>query len=92
MNILLFINSSWEEIEWILPICCYIKRNNPKINVLFNSLDYNDIIKDNHLIYKLLLENVDSCYDFKDFLPFFLRWIYKFVNNKIYIKKRDLEN
>jgi len=89
MNILIFINSSWGEIEWILPVCRYIKSYYPKnkINILFNSIDYNDIIKDNHLIYKLLSENVDKCYDFKDFLPSFLRFIYRFVNEKIYKKK-----
>jgi hypothetical protein len=88
MNILIFINSSWGEIEWILPVCRYIKSNytKKKVIILFNSLDYNDIIKDNHLIYKLLLENVDSCYDFKDFLPSFLRTIYKIVNENIYKK------
>ena len=86
-NILVLINSSWGEIDWILPICKLIKDNygNVKINVIFNCYDYRYIIKENHFSLELLSNCVHNYYDVSDFLPTLLKLllnIFKFNYDK----------
>jgi hypothetical protein len=85
-NILVFIDNSWGEIEWILPVCHYIKKNYPsvRISLLLNAFDPEKIIKGNEILVKLLSESVHQVYDFRDFLPGIYKWIYKFINRWIY--------
>ena len=89
-NILILINSSFGEIDWILPVCHYIKKNHPKINLtaLFNAIDHSDIIKGNKILGDLLHESLHNCYDFKDFLNGFERWLYETVKKDIYENKK----
>jgi hypothetical protein len=98
-NILILINSSWGEIDWILPICYYIKKNYPKItmSVLFNHLDSEKIMKGNKFLRDLLSECVHNWYNAKDLLPplqrkFFeiVMWMYrKFrFESKPFIERR----
>ena len=84
-NILILIDSSWGEIDWILPVCHYIKKNYPNItmSVLFNHLDSEMIIKGNNFFRDLLSECIDYWYETKDLLiPPFRHFIEIFM--KIY--------
>jgi len=98
-NILILINSSWGEIDWILPVCHYIKKNYPKItlSVLFNHFNSEKIIKGNKFLRDLLFESVHNWYETKDFLPplqrrFFemVMWVYRkcHFESKPYIERR----
>ena len=84
-NILIFVNSSWGEIDWLLPVCNYLKNNYPKVKqyVLINDFDSNKIIKGNEFLYNLLSESVDKCYNFNDFLPRHIKWFLNVVKEKI---------
>ncbi len=74
INILVFINSSYGEIDWILPVCSYIKRNFPNVRIyaFFNSFDSDEIMKGNTFLYDLFVRNVDEIYQFKDFTSSFI--------------------
>lgn len=74
-SILILISRSWGEIDWILPVCSYIKNHYPniKMHVLFNAIESREIIKGNEFLYKVLLENVSGVYQFKDFFPNFFQ-------------------
>ena len=69
-NILILIDSSWGEIDWILPVCQYIKDNYTEITqtVLFNHLDSDAILKGNTFLKNLLSNCVDRWYETKDLL------------------------
>jgi len=94
-NILILIDTSWGEIDWILPICQYIKSNYPEItqSVLFNHLDSNAILKGNTFLKNLLLNCVDNWYETKDFLKpvhkrifnIFMRIFNKTIRSKLTI-------
>jgi len=70
-NILVLIDGSWGEIDWILPVCRYIKDNYPQvtISVVLNRHDSEDIIRGNDFLRNLLTQSVDNCYDLSSFLP-----------------------
>lgn len=89
-TILILFTSSFGEVDWILPICYYIKENHPEINLvaLFDALDYNSIMRGNKLLYGFLREGVHECYDFKDFMYGVETWLYNLVENNIYNNKR----
>lgn len=74
-KILILFSSSSGEIDWLLPICRYLKKNYQgiKLSVLFDAIDSNEIMKDDKLLYCLLSKNVDNCYDFGDFLPSYIK-------------------
>jgi len=74
-SILVLIQDSWGELDWILPICYHIKNTQPRteITVLFTKNKMRDVIKDNEILYDLLDCCADRCYDFNHFLPLSLR-------------------
>lgn len=74
-SILVLIQDSWGELDWILPICYHIKNTQPRteITVLFTKNKIRDVIKDNKIMYSLLARCADRCYDFNHFLPLSLR-------------------
>lgn len=74
-SILVLIDASWGEIDWILPVCRYIKENYPRvaISVVFGSYDRENIVRGNTFLSDLLTESVDSCYDLGSFLPSFIK-------------------
>jgi hypothetical protein len=78
-NILILISSSSGEIDWILPICRYIKINYPniKLYLLFDAIFSDEIMKGNEFLYDLLCKNVHYCYDFGDFLPPYIKSLLK---------------
>jgi len=70
-RILIQIDGHWGELDWILPVCRYIKDNYPQviISVLFNKHDFGDTIRGNDFLYDLLTHCVDNYYDLGYFLP-----------------------
>lgn len=85
-SILVLIAASWGEIDWILPVCRYIKDNYPQvvISAIFESYDREDIIRGNTFLSDLLTESVDSCYDLGSFLPPLMRRFLDIVNPHTY--------
>ena len=81
-NILILIDTSWGEIDWILPVCQFIKNNYPDINqsVLFNHFDSDAILKGNNFLKNLLSNCVDNWYETKDFL----KPIHKIIFNNFF--------
>jgi CDP-glycerol glycerophosphotransferase (TagB/SpsB family) len=89
-RILIFINTSWGEIDWILPVCNYIKNNYPeaRLTVLFNALDVKQIIKGNEPLLDLLSESVHNIYTLYDFLPRKFQRFFNLLKRQLYEKNQ----
>lgn len=89
-NVLILISASSGEVDWILPVCHFIKKNYQKIklSVLFNAINYEEIIRGNDILYDLLKSSVHKYYDFGDFLPSYIKSLLKILNLN-FIKKSN---
>lgn len=61
--------------EWILPVCKYLKKQDTAVNIVFLILRYqkDDIFKNNQFIRDLTNDiSSNQCYDFYDLLP---KWV-----------------
>lgn len=61
--------------EWILPVCKYLKKQDTTVNIIFLILRYqkDDIFKNNQFIRDLTNDiSSNQCYDFYDLLP---KWV-----------------
>lgn len=87
MSVIVIIESMWGAIEWILPVCKYLKDNYSGLQFIFILSRYNskDIFRENTFLEELVNEVTDKrCYDLSYFFPrwskFVLKYLGKFRN------------
>ena len=82
LTIIIGVVKMWGSIEWILPICRYMKENVENINIVFLILrkSKSEIIKENKQLNDLIIDiSSNQYYDFFDILPLWAKLVDRFI-------------
>ena len=80
VRVLVFVQASWGELQWILPVCHYLKfEREVEVVVYVNAFTKKTILNGNENVEWFLKKSVSVVLDRSDFLPGFLRGVFRYL-------------